>query len=61
MIDGTTKQEDELIIAVKKLFAEKDDYGKGADFRVAFVDEIMDDCCGDCGRRDLPCYCTRDD
>ena len=58
----TTPEEQALLEAVKALFASKGEYGAGAEFRVAFVAEVMDgycDACGNGGPR--PCYCTRDD
>lgn len=51
-----------LLAAVKALFASKSDYGDGADFRQAFVSELMDGYCDACGSGwPGPCYCTRDD
>ena len=57
-----TPEEHALLAAVKALFASKDDYGPGADFRQTFVSEAMDGYCDACGRGGPgPCYCTRDD
>lgn len=57
-----TDEEAELLAAVKLLFASKGDFGSGADFRQAFVDDAMDGYCMACGRGGPgQCFCTRDD
>ena len=58
----TTPEEDALLVAVKALFASKGEYGHGAEFRMAFVAEVMSGYCDACGIGGPgECYCTRDD
>ena len=57
-------QEERLIEDVKSLFASKSDYGDGSEFRLSFIDYVMNGYCNDCGNGGNPnrmCYCTRDD
>ena len=56
-----TPEEHALLASVKALFDSKDAYGPGAEFRVAFIDAVMQNYCNACGNRGPRCFCTRED
>lgn len=57
-----TSEELALLEAAKALFASKSEAGAGADFRRAFISDLMDGYCEACGRRtDRTCHCENDE